>query len=108
MVIVIPFAICFRIVVTFTYNRTRCSVLIAGITHASFNEASEITKRARTPGRSSGVRLSRSVGTSRHRDQQRNARLQLQLESGCAPGCLRAATALSLKPADHRVVRVRL
>jgi uncharacterized protein len=42
MVIVIPFAICFRILITFAYNRTRFSVLIASITHASFNEASEI------------------------------------------------------------------
>ena len=42
MVIVIPFAICFRILITFAYNRTRFSVLIAAITHASFNEASEI------------------------------------------------------------------
>jgi membrane protease YdiL (CAAX protease family) len=39
---VIPFAICFRILITFAYNRTRFSVLIAAITHASFNEASEI------------------------------------------------------------------
>jgi len=42
MVIVIPFAICFRILITFAYNRTGFSVLIAAITHASFNEASEI------------------------------------------------------------------
>jgi len=42
MVIVIPFAVCFRILITFAYNRTRFSVLIAAITHASFNEASEI------------------------------------------------------------------
>jgi membrane protease YdiL (CAAX protease family) len=42
MVIVIPSAICFRILITFAYNRTRFSVLIASITHASFNEASEI------------------------------------------------------------------
>ena len=42
MVIVIPFAVCFRILITFSYNRTGCSVLIAAITHASFNEASEI------------------------------------------------------------------
>lgn len=41
MVIVIPFAICFRILITFAYNRTRFSVLIAAITHASFNQASE-------------------------------------------------------------------
>ena len=42
MVIVIPFAICFRILITFAYNRTRFSVLIAAISRASFNEASEI------------------------------------------------------------------
>jgi hypothetical protein len=42
MVIVIPFAICFRILITFAYNRTRFSVLIAAISPASFNEASEI------------------------------------------------------------------
>jgi uncharacterized protein len=42
MVIVIPFAICFRILITFAYNRTRFSVLIAAMTHASFNEASQI------------------------------------------------------------------
>jgi membrane protease YdiL (CAAX protease family) len=42
MVIVIPFAICFRILITFAYNRTRFSVLIAAISHASLNEASEI------------------------------------------------------------------
>jgi hypothetical protein len=42
MVIVIPFAICFRILITFAYNRTWFSVLIAAITHASFHEASEI------------------------------------------------------------------
>ena len=32
MVIVIPFAICFRILITFAYNRTGFSVLIAAIT----------------------------------------------------------------------------
>jgi membrane protease YdiL (CAAX protease family) len=42
MVIVIPFAICFRTLITYSYNRTGCSVLIAAITHASFNEAAEI------------------------------------------------------------------
>ena len=42
MVIVIPFAVCFRILIAFAYNRTAYAVLIAAITHASFNEASEI------------------------------------------------------------------
>jgi uncharacterized protein len=42
LVIVVPFAICFRILLTFAYNRTTFSVLAAAITHASFNEASEI------------------------------------------------------------------
>ena len=42
MVIVVPFAIAFRILIAFTYNRTGFAVLIAAITHASFNEASEI------------------------------------------------------------------
>jgi membrane protease YdiL (CAAX protease family) len=42
MVIVVPFAIAFRILIAFSYNRTGFAVLIAAITHASFNEASEI------------------------------------------------------------------
>ena len=42
MAIVIPFAICFRILITFAYNRTGFSVLIAAITHSSFNEAFEV------------------------------------------------------------------
>ena len=42
LVIVIPFAICFRILIAFAYNRTAYAVLIAAITHASFKEASEI------------------------------------------------------------------
>jgi len=42
MVIVVPFAIAFRILIAYTYNRTGFTVLIAAVTHASFNEASEI------------------------------------------------------------------
>lgn len=42
LAIVIPFAIVFRILITYTYNRTAYAVLIAAVTHASFNEASEI------------------------------------------------------------------
>jgi len=42
LVIVIPFAIAFRILIAFAYNRTAHAVLIAAITHASFNEASEL------------------------------------------------------------------
>ena len=42
LVIVIPFAIAFRILIAFAYNRTAYAVLIAAITHASFNEASEL------------------------------------------------------------------
>jgi membrane protease YdiL (CAAX protease family) len=42
LVIVLPFAIAFRILITFAYNRTAFAVLIAAITHASFNEASEL------------------------------------------------------------------
>jgi membrane protease YdiL (CAAX protease family) len=42
LAIVIPFAIVFRILIAYTYNRTAHAVLIAAITHASFNEASEL------------------------------------------------------------------
>jgi uncharacterized protein len=42
LAIVLPFAVAFRILITFAYNRTAYAVLIAAITHASFNEASEI------------------------------------------------------------------
>jgi uncharacterized protein len=42
LVIVLPFAVAFRILITFAYNRAAYAVLIAAITHASFNEASEI------------------------------------------------------------------
>ena len=42
LVIVIPFAIVFRILIAYAYNRTAYAVLIAAITHASFNEASEL------------------------------------------------------------------
>jgi membrane protease YdiL (CAAX protease family) len=42
LAIVIPFAIVFRILITYAYNRTAYAVLIAAITHASFNEASEL------------------------------------------------------------------
>ena len=40
--IVIPFAICFRILISYAYNRTAYAVAIAAITHASFNESSEL------------------------------------------------------------------
>lgn len=42
LAIVIPFAIVFRILIAYAYNRTACAVSIAAITHASFNEASEL------------------------------------------------------------------
>jgi len=42
LVIVVPFAIAFRILIAFAYNRAAYAVLIAAITHASFNEASEL------------------------------------------------------------------
>jgi membrane protease YdiL (CAAX protease family) len=42
LAIVIPFAIVFRILIAYAYNRTAYAVLIAAITHASFNEASEL------------------------------------------------------------------
>ena len=34
---VIPFAVAFRILIAFAYNRTAYAVLVAAITHASFN-----------------------------------------------------------------------
>ena len=61
MVIVIPFAVCFRILITFAYNRTRFSVLIAAISHASFNEASEIIS-PNAPGPLGQVLAFASVG----------------------------------------------
>jgi membrane protease YdiL (CAAX protease family) len=61
MVIVIPFAIFFRILITFAYNRTRFSVLIAAISHASFNEASEIIS-PNAPGPLGQVLAFASVG----------------------------------------------
>lgn len=42
LAIVIPFAIAFRILITYAYNRAAYAVLVAAITHASFNEASEL------------------------------------------------------------------
>jgi len=42
LAIVIPFAIVFRILIAYAYNRTAYAVLIAAITHASFNEASDL------------------------------------------------------------------
>ena len=42
LVIVLPFAVAFRILIAFAYNRAAYAVLIAAITHASFNEASEL------------------------------------------------------------------
>lgn len=61
MAIVIPLAICFRILITFAYNRTRFTVLIAAITHASFNKAFEIIS-PNVPGRLSEVLTFASVG----------------------------------------------
>ena len=59
--IVIPFAICFRILITFAYNRTGFSVLIGAITHSSFNEASEIIA-PNVPGPLAQVLAFASVG----------------------------------------------
>jgi membrane protease YdiL (CAAX protease family) len=42
LVVVVPFALLFRILIAYTYNRTAYAVLIAALTHASFNEASEL------------------------------------------------------------------
>jgi uncharacterized protein len=61
MAIVIPFAICFRILITFAYNRTGFSVLIAAIAHTSFNEASEIIA-PNVPGPLAQVLAFASVG----------------------------------------------
>ena len=61
MAIVIPFAICFRILITFAYNRTGFSVLIGAITHSSFNEASEIIA-PNVPGPLAQVLAFASVG----------------------------------------------
>ena len=61
MPIVIPFAICFRILITFAYNRTGFSVLIGAITHSSFNEASEIIA-PNVPGPLAQVLAFASVG----------------------------------------------
>ena len=61
MVIVIPFAICFRILITFSYNRTGFCVLIAAITHASFNGASEMIS-PNVPGSLAQVLAFASVG----------------------------------------------
>jgi uncharacterized protein len=61
MAIVIPFAICFRILITFAYNRTGFSVLIGAITHTSFNEASEIIA-PNVPGPLAQVLAFASVG----------------------------------------------
>jgi membrane protease YdiL (CAAX protease family) len=40
--IVVPFAVVFRILIAYGYNRSGHAVLIAGTIHASFNEASEL------------------------------------------------------------------
>lgn len=61
MVIVIPLAICFRILITFAYNRALFSVLIAAITHASFNKAPEIIS-PNAPGPLAEVLTFASVG----------------------------------------------
>ena len=42
LAIVVPFAVVFRILIAYAYNRTAHAVLIAAITHASFNEAAEL------------------------------------------------------------------
>lgn len=46
LVVVIPFALVFRILIAYTYNRTGYAVFLAAITHASFNEASEVISPA--------------------------------------------------------------
>jgi membrane protease YdiL (CAAX protease family) len=61
ILIVIPLAICFRILITFAYNRPRFSVLIAAISHASFNEASEIMP-PNVPGPLAEILVFASVG----------------------------------------------
>jgi membrane protease YdiL (CAAX protease family) len=42
LVVVVPFAVVFRILIAYAYNRTASCVLVAAVTHASFNEASEL------------------------------------------------------------------
>jgi membrane protease YdiL (CAAX protease family) len=42
LAIIIPFALAFRILLAYAYNRTAYAVFIAAVTHACFNEASEI------------------------------------------------------------------
>lgn len=42
LAIVLPFAIVFRILIAYAYNRTAYAILIAAMTYASFNEASEL------------------------------------------------------------------
>jgi uncharacterized protein len=61
MMIVIPLAICFRILITFAYNRPGFSVLIAAISHASFNQASKIIS-PNVPGPLAEVLVFASVG----------------------------------------------
>lgn len=41
LAIVIPFAIAFRILIAYASTRAAYAVIIAGITHACFSEASE-------------------------------------------------------------------
>lgn len=103
MVIVIPFAICFRILITFAYNRTQFSVLIAAITHASFNEASEIIS-PNVPGSLAQVLAFASVGLL--------ALLAVVISKGTLaynrnhspvhPRLPKAATPWLLKHADHK------
>ena len=54
LVVVVPFALLFRILIAYTYNRTAYAVVIAALTHASFNEASEIISPT-VPGASGQV-----------------------------------------------------
>lgn len=54
LVVVVPFALLFRILIGYTYNRTAYAVVIAALTHASFNEASEIISPT-VPGASGQV-----------------------------------------------------
>ena len=42
VVLIVPFAVLFRALIAWTYNRTGFSVLLAAIVHASFNTAAEI------------------------------------------------------------------
>lgn len=61
LVVVLPFAITFRILIAYAYNRTASAVLIAAVTHASFNESSELIS-PNVPGAWGQVLAFASVG----------------------------------------------